>query len=219
MRPESKLFETNFELCKEWDYTKNSPLTPKDISYGSSKKVWWKCKKGHEWEASINSRTNLLNGCPYCSNQAVCKNNCLATTNPSLAKEWHPVKNKKLTPYDITSGSSKIVWWQCKKGHQWEERIDSRNKKNKKIKCQYCRSFRVSKDHCLAISNFELAKEWHPTKNGKLTPCNVMPYSGKMIWWKCRICGNEWKTSVNNRNGRGRGCNKCKKYKVYLIIS
>ena len=39
--------------------------------------------------------------------------NDLATVNPVLAKEWHPTKNENLNPEDITSGSSKEVWWLC----------------------------------------------------------------------------------------------------------
>ena len=47
--------------------------------------------------------------------------NDLATVNPMLAKEWHPTKNENLNPEDITSGSSKEVWWLCPKGTpiQW----------------------------------------------------------------------------------------------------
>ncbi len=35
---------------------------------------------------------------------------------PSLAKEWHNEKNKKLTPFDISLGSHDKVWWKCDKG-------------------------------------------------------------------------------------------------------
>ena len=37
----------------------------------------------------------------------------------------------------------------------------------------------------LAEINPELAKQWHPTNNGKLTPCDLGPGSGKVVWWKC----------------------------------
>ena len=29
-------------LVKEWHPTKNGDLTPKDVTYGSNKKVWWR---------------------------------------------------------------------------------------------------------------------------------------------------------------------------------
>jgi very-short-patch-repair endonuclease len=41
----------------------------------------------------------------------------LAFLNPKVAGEWHPTKNGKLRPEDVTPGSGKKVWWQCRKGH------------------------------------------------------------------------------------------------------
>jgi hypothetical protein len=115
-------------LAKEWYPAKNGRLTPKDVTPMSHKKVWWQCEKGHEWESIISNRSSKGRSCPYCSNQKACEDNCLATVNPKLAKEWHPTKNGNLTPYDVTPGSSrKMVWWQCKKGHEWEALVKSRS--------------------------------------------------------------------------------------------
>ena len=33
-------------LLKEWDESRNFPLTPDTVSYGSKKKVWWTCENG-----------------------------------------------------------------------------------------------------------------------------------------------------------------------------
>jgi len=114
------------ELAKEWHPIKNEELTPYNVGIGSYKKAWWICKKGHEWEAVIASRTSMNCGCPYCSGNKVCYDNCLATIIPNLAKEWHPIKNGGLTPYDVTSGSQKKVFWQCNKGHSWKTSVSSR---------------------------------------------------------------------------------------------
>ncbi len=59
------LLEKNPKLAKEWHPTRNGELKPTDVSYGSNKKVWWQCEKGHEWQAVISSRSNGR-GCPYC---------------------------------------------------------------------------------------------------------------------------------------------------------
>lgn len=37
-----------------WDYEMNYPLTPDMFKQGSSKSVWWKCKKNHSWKNQIN---------------------------------------------------------------------------------------------------------------------------------------------------------------------
>ena len=46
------------DIAKEWDYKKNGSAKPGDFSYGSGKKFWWLCKKGHSsYQATILSRT------------------------------------------------------------------------------------------------------------------------------------------------------------------
>lgn len=121
------LNENNPTLAKEWNYEKNGELTPNDIIATSNKKVWWKCVKGHEWEASIFKR-NAGTGCPYCSNRKVLKGfNDLATKNPELLKEWDYCKNKEIRPEDVVYGSYKKVWWKCSKcGHEWQTLIATR---------------------------------------------------------------------------------------------
>ena len=45
------------ELLEQWLKEKNFPITPRDISYGSKRKVWWRCEKGHVWQAAVYTRT------------------------------------------------------------------------------------------------------------------------------------------------------------------
>ena len=52
-------------LLDEWARDENG-FGPEDVSYGSKKKCWWRCAKGHLYQASITSRTNEHTGCPYC---------------------------------------------------------------------------------------------------------------------------------------------------------
>lgn len=61
-------------LLKEWHPTKNGDLTPKDITQGSVKKVWWLCSKDddHEWQSTVNNRTNGT-GCPVCLGRKMSK--------------------------------------------------------------------------------------------------------------------------------------------------
>lgn len=53
-------------LLRSWDVEKNAPLTPADVSYGSRKKLWWRCAAGHEWLAAVYTRTGG-SGCPVCA--------------------------------------------------------------------------------------------------------------------------------------------------------
>ena len=196
--PGESLAELNPELAKQWHPSKNGELTPFNFVAGSHKKVWWKCPKGddHEWQAAIRTRVRGI-GCPICKNIKAVRSNCLATLDPPLAKEWHPSKNEILTLYDVTPGSHKKVCWKCPKGddHEWEARVYHRNNG---IGCPMCSGQRASKYNNLAASNPKLAKEWHPTRNGDLTPYDVTPNSGKKVWWQNHL-GQEWQAQICNR--------------------
>ena len=82
------------ELARQWDYKKNVPLVPADISAGSHRSVWWRCEKGHSWRASIHSRASGC-GCPVCAGrQILVGENDLATVDPELAQEWDTMRNE-----------------------------------------------------------------------------------------------------------------------------
>jgi hypothetical protein len=66
---------------------------------------------------------------------------------------------------------------------------------------------KVSQDYNLQIINPNLAKEWHPTRNGFLTPGDVTPFSNKKVWWLCSK-DHEWEATISNRSN-GRGCPYC----------
>ena len=67
---------------------------------------------------------------------------------------------------------------------------------------------RVLVNNSLATKFPSIAKEWHPVKNGKVTPEMVSKGSNKRFWWKCRLCGFEWQATVANRVLR-KNCPKC----------
>ena len=127
----------NPRLAQEWNYEKNGALKPEDFTESSGKRVWWKCNKGHEWQARIADR-NTGHGCPYCSNRYIIKGeNDLQTANPTLANEWNYEKNENLKPENFTANSGKRAWWKCRKGHEWQATIVSRNRGNG---CPICSS-------------------------------------------------------------------------------
>ena len=207
---ENSLLFSNPEIAKEWNYEKNGNLRPEHFESNSHKKVWWKCRQGHEWQTAIANRTKG-NGCPYCSGQKVLMGyNDLQTINLILANEWNYEKNGELMPSDVTPNSSKIVWWKCSKGHEWQATIANRNKGNG---CPYCSGrFTIKNRNDLQTVNPTLAKEWNYEKNDGLTPIDVMTGSNKKVWWKCSK-GHEWQATVVDRKN-GRGCPFCAGKKV-----
>ena len=201
------LASINPDIAAEWHPTKNEDLTPQNVTASSRKKVWWRGKCGHEWQAVVYSRTEGK-GCPVCSGRTVLAGfNDLATKIPELASEWHPAKNEKLTPQMITPFSTRKVWWLGKCGHEWQASVYCRTEGTG---CPICAGKTVlSGFNDLGTINPKLAADWHPTKNGDLTPQDVTAFSRKMVWWLCS-CGHEWQTSVAYR-GQRPSCSRCTK--------
>ena len=67
-------------------------------------------------------------------------------------------------------------------------------------------------DYCAERNELALLTQWHPVKNGPLTPRQVSYGSRQKIWWLCPK-GHAWQAAVYTRvgvptvpgNGRGRG--------------
>lgn len=276
-------------LAEEWNYEKNGELKPTDVVYGSNKKVWWKCKNGHEWQTKISWRTSTGAMCPICRKQikkpqpsiaisrpellaywdyekntvnpeditinfnekvhGICseghryqstvrnlKNGCLickmrekmknsgkvslAEYAPDIAKEWNYEKNGDLTPADITYAAKRIVWWKLDyyDAHldknfefEWADTVYKRTVLHSK--CPYLTNLKVISGYNDLQTHYpKLAKEWHPTKNGDLTPDQIYYKSGKVVWWLYKyddpITGKhfdfEWTATVASRvNGKG----------------
>lgn len=191
------------DLVKEWDYEKNI-IQPSDISAGSGRKVWWKCKEGHKWQACVSDRRRG-NGCPYCAGKIpIIGKTDLKSQRPDLAAEWHVEKNGKLTAENVTVSAGRKVWWKCKEGHEWQAKIYSRNYGTG---CPYCAGQRVIVgENDILSQNPVLAEEWDYEKNKGLCPEDVCISSGKPVYWKC-IYGHSWYVSPNSRAKTG--CPKC----------
>lgn len=139
----------------------------------------------------------------------------LATEVPALAAEWDYAKNAPLTPAHVTFGSGQKAWWLCPVcGNSWQAVIGSRASG---VGCPACgrkashqaRS-RPKPGNSLADRHPDIAAEWHPTRNGDLTPDSMTPASSKKVWWLCPVCGNEWEVVIAKRTNRGTGCpNRC----------
>jgi len=225
-KPGQSFGDLNPELITQWHPVDNGDLTPFDVKPRSSRKVWWHCTKcGNDWEDTVNHRTIGV-GCPKCANakRALQKSipapgKSLGDMNPNLAKEWHPNKNSDLTPFNVKTGSSRKVWWSCPKcGHEWSATVSNRTSGRG---CPKCKGARISKTKStpdpgktLLDMYPDLVKEWHPNKNGDLTPNMVGAGSRRKVWWLCPNCGHEWESRLDHRS-KGVGCPICARKKVW----
>ena len=131
--------------------------------------------------------------------------------NPTLMAEWDWEKNNELqlNPQKLTLGSGKNAHWKCQLGHHWQARIGHRGNG---IGCPYCSGrYPIKGENDLQTVNPLLAQEWNYSKNNRLMPIDVLPISGKKVWWRCKK-GHEWQATVASRS-YGTGCPDCKSEK------
>jgi plastocyanin len=171
---------------------------PSKIMAGSSKRVKWRCKKGHIWTTTVVGRVSNNSGCPVCVNQKLLTGyNDLATTYPAFAKEaygWDPSK--------VLTGGNKKVAWKCPKGHVYKSLISSRTSQNQG--CSICSGRQVLSGFNDVATKFpEIASQaygWDPKK---------FTYgSSKKQKWKCAN-GHTWNAVINSRTTAGQGCPSC----------
>lgn len=195
LTPEKSLAVVNPQVAAQWDYKKNSPLTPNDVFAGSNDSAFWLCEKGHSWEAIICSRTKgQKNGCPYCGNKLLLSGfNDLATVRPELLSEWDYEKNT-VQPDQVFPKTNLSVFWKCEKGHSYPYNIAT---KRVGRGCPYCDGKKpIVGENDLATTHHEISQEWDQEKNSGLTPQDVKAGSNKTVFWKCRECNHSWPARI-----------------------
>ena len=190
----------NPEVAKEafgWD--------PSAITGGNAKKVKWRCKLGHVWDATIANRTGAnRTGCPVCSNTRLeIGINDFATTHPQFISEidgWDP--------RTVFAGSGQKMNWRCSLGHSFEQSLDHRTG-SKKAGCPICSGQKLVKGiNDLATTHPEIARQavnWNPTE--------FHAGSSKKKTWFCDK-GHEWEGLISTRTRTGSGCHFCSNLRV-----
>ena len=137
---------------------------------------------------------------------------------PDIDTYWHPTKNGDLTPDTVGVRSEKIAWFQCPNdpSHEHQARVKNKtlvaDRSNGRWGCPLCSGYYLgSPRDSLASKRPDLAKDWHPTKNGNLTPQNITPSSNQKVWWQCER-DHEYELEPNQRVNANRGCPDCSRY-------
>ncbi len=167
-------------LAARWHPTKNGRQTPQQVLPKSSKKAWWRCPKEprHIFLAAVCAvvvaHASGTTGCPWCAGKKVDPWRSLASLAPRVAREWHPSENGSLTARDVSTTSGRRVAWLCRNcSHVWRASVDHRARRGHG--CPACAGKVATAATSLAGRFSALAAEWHPTKNGELTPRDVTP--------------------------------------------
>jgi len=127
-------------------------------------------------------------------------------------KLWCELNNKPfILISDDYKGNNIKMDWKCLKENcgeifriGWNDILSGKG-------CGVCVGQQVVLSNCLATKNPKLTKEWHPTKNGDLTPYDVgVGYEKTDIWWQCRNNPKHvWKATISSRHIQNNGCPYC----------
>lgn len=202
----SKLLQYSHpHLYSELD-TKNNPgIDLTLLTNGTSRKVWWKCKEGHSWEQSIDTRVKLGSNCKLCKS----KIDSFINVRPDLLSEWDYSKNIDLDPTYLTRGSNKKIWWRCSNcGNSFKTELYRRVQGSKCSKCRV----RMLKQIPLTTNFSSLLKEWD-YKGNSVDPNNIVEGSNQKVSWICSK-GHKYKMDPYSRTKLGSGCPFCKGLKI-----
>ena len=131
---------------------------------------------------------NAFSGCPKCAGKA-----------PKTDTDYHELAAKRGYQW-LGPPVPRVIHktrWRCRNGHEWESRY---NDISTGYGCPACAGKAVTALNNLGVVHPEIAAEWHPTKNGTLTPDTVQRSSHKSVWWRCKTCRSDWQMSVNMRD-------------------
>ncbi|MFF5638729.1 zinc-ribbon domain-containing protein [Streptomyces sp. NPDC012825] len=65
--PANNLLAVAPQIAAQWHPSKNGSLTADAVVAGSNRRVWWRCARGHEWQAHISTRVSQRTRCGLCS--------------------------------------------------------------------------------------------------------------------------------------------------------
>jgi hypothetical protein len=183
--PPTKRYISDYpHLVKEWDYEKNDKQ-PSEVSRGSQKKYFWICPDGHSYSAQALHRTYSGSGCSICNGKVITHENSLAGQHQDIASLLHPSKNDNVDPHKIHEGSHKILWWQCKEGHEWKTSVKSLTKLS--TRCPSC----LPNNEVITFSpTFQsqfpnLAAMWDEETNGMALSSERATTTSRYFHFKC----------------------------------
>ena len=177
------------DILERWDYELNG-YSPKDISYGSNKKMWFKCNKHPEHKSELKSISDFTSGhrgvmdCKQCNSFGQW---CIDNDRQDVLDRWDYELNK-YSPWKISYSTKKKMWFKCNKHPEHKSELKSiqnfTSGHEGVMDCKQCNSIAQ-----YIIDNFpnkDLYEIWDKKKNGDLDPWTIDKGSRIKIWIICQ---------------------------------
>lgn len=204
------------EIGKEFDAGDND-VKASEIYWKTTRRGEFVCSTcGHHWSTTVNNRTHAGTGCPMCARKRQAKAKSIAkegqdllTLYPDIAKELDKEKSA-LPAGKIPYASNKDYPWVCPEHGTYWMAPSARTALGHG--CPVCagKVIQIGKND-LGSTHPKVAAQWHPIKNGDLTPEKVTAGSNYKVFWICHDCGHEWQQSVCQRTETNLACPKCRR--------
>ena len=125
-----------------------------------------------------------------------------------LMNDWDLDKNQDPNPADLLVGSNKKAAWICQLcNKKWKTSIYHRAiGKSSCRKCSSKKRLSFNINESFFKTHPDIAKDWSPDKNVRLTPKMFSNNSRYEAKWRCHKCGVESTKSIKNYAG----CRQCK---------
>jgi hypothetical protein len=201
------------ELLSEFATDLNSPLSASEVKIHSSGPVWWRCQKGHTFQARPTSRLKKgrVTTCGVCSNRIPLPGFNTVADHNELSKSFDLKKNFPVKPEQVTMGNQRSWWWLCEKEHSFQATGSSRWHNGSG--CPICLKQKLLPGfNDLQTTHPELASQFDSEKNN-LLPTQVFAGSGKKFWWTCPL-GHSYLAKGDTRVRMQSGCPYCAKKKI-----
>lgn len=210
--PRRQLFcDSNSPALQWWDHERNTEKDYRTATVLARRECWWVCPDcGHQFTAQVKTMAERPE-CPVCEQKrrdewaaeyAKLKTMTIAEV-PELKAAF---AEDGLDPREVPVVTWKQIRFRCSAGHH--PRLSPTT--FLKSGCQFCRPKPSKDDRTLAKIHPEIAEQWHPTKNGTLTPDSVVWSSKRSAWWRADCCGTEWQERICDRDKYDRmRCRNC----------
>jgi len=171
---------------------------PENVIAGSNRKLNWKCRLGHTWEASVNQRTSSGSSCPICSNNILLVGfNDLKTKFPAIAKDAH-----EWDPTTVIAGTPQRKKWKCKFNHTWDASVNERTSRGRG--CPIC----AGQQLLVGFNDLQTKFPDIAAQAFGWDPKTVFAGTRQKRKWKCDL-NHIWNASIASRSLNKNGCPIC----------
>lgn len=196
------LADSDNEALAWWDHETNDKTVLKTATLRARRIARWRCPSCDlRFEQRIAMMTERP-GCPACTQREAEARRAewerLSTTPvaevPDLLSAWDDEADPHLV---MVSRSFDLYRFRCPNGHR--SRLSPHTYLSNG--CPPCRAASTrSRPKMLSEFQPEIASQWHPTRNGRYAPSNVVWNSKRTIWWRADCCGYEWQDTPMHRD-------------------